>query len=233
MTSRLAAALLALCLGLHAAPAAAADDIQTGWAAWFNTTAIDDRTSLVSDVQVRSSDEWASVRTLLARAALSRTWRPGVTLAAGYAYVGTLNPGAPDLTEHRLWQQLVLQRSLGSRPLTHRFRLEQRFIERAGGGDVYSDRFRYFARLMIPLQAGEGAFSRGNYVALQNEVFLTLSGRDDLTGKLFDQNRAYVAFGRRMSAGLDLEIGYLNQFIAGRNRDTMNHALQVALYTRW
>ena len=66
----------------------------------------------------------------------------------------------------------------------------------------------------------------------QNEVFVNLTGRSDLNGQWFDQNRAYVAFGRRLSAKLDFVVGYLNQFINGRSSDTLNHVIQFALYTR-
>jgi len=220
--------------GLHAQPAAAADDIQTTWAAWFNTTKLSDTTTLISDVQLRSTDDWDGVRTVLLRAGLARPWGKSATISAGYAYIETVNQGGPDTVENRLWQQVIVNKPVRGLPLTHRFRLEQRFIERRAAEDIYSDRFRYFARLLVPLgQTGGGSFTQGNFVALQNEIFLNLSGRDDLNGKVFDQNRAYVAVGRRLSSGLDLELGYMNQYVNSRSRDTENHIVQFALYTRW
>lgn len=211
---------------------AKAEDIQTGWAAWFNTTKLAGGWTLTSDVQLRSSDDWEDVRTVLARAGLTRAWGTSATLTAGYAYIDTINVPGPDLTEHRLWQQLVLQRKLAGNALTHRFRLEQRFVDRPGGDDFYSDRLRYFARVIVPFaKRDDGSFS-GGFVAFQNELFFNLSGRERLNGKLFDQNRAYVALGRRIDAGLDLEVGYLNQYVAGRSRDTTNHVIQLAVYTR-
>ena len=234
MKLRLLAALALASAAMHAPTAAAGDDIQTTWAAWFNTTKLSDTTTLISDVQLRSTDDWDGVRTVLLRAGLVKPWRKDVTVSAGYAYIETINQGGPDTVENRLWQQVIVNKPVRGLPLTHRFRLEQRFIERRAAEDVYSDRFRYFARLLVPLdRRGGGAFTQGNFVALQNEVFLNLSGRDDLNGKVFDQNRAYIAFGRRLSSGLDVEVGYMNQHIAGRNRDTHNHIVQFALYTRW
>lgn len=232
MKSTIWAALALAAMVLSNPRAAQADDIQTGWAAWFNTTKLSQGWTLTSDVQLRSSDDWEDVRNVLLRAGLTRAWGPNATLTGGYAYIDTLNAPGPDLTEHRFWQQLVLNRKFAGNPLTHRFRLEQRFIDRPGGADFYSDRVRYFTRLIVPFAKRDDGSFTGTFVALQNEVFLNLSNRERLNGKLFDQNRAYVAIGRRIDAGLDLEIGYMNQYLAGRTRDTDNHVIQLAVYTR-
>lgn len=226
-------ALALLVLTAHAPLHAQTQEIQTGWAAWFNSVKLSEQWSLVSDVQLRSSDDWEDVRTLIVRPGVSYFLDKNNGLSGGYAYIATYSPTARELTEHRSWQQFVAQRKLGDFPLTHRLRLEQRFIERASGDDVYSDRLRYFGRLLVSLNAsGRSPFTQGNYLAVQNEVFLNMSGRGDLNGQLFDQNRAYVALGRRLSATRDFEVGYLNQFIKGRRSDTLNHVIQFALYTR-
>ena len=205
---------------------------QTGWAAWFNNAAFNDKFGLVSDIQLRSNDEWAGARTLLIRPGLSWYRAPGQTLSAGYALIETFNRDAADATEHRIWQQWVSSYRIERLAVSQRFRLEQRFIGRPGAPDVYSDRFRWFARLQLPLaDIGEGPFARGAFLAFQNEAMLNLSGRDALNAELFDQNRAYIACGWRLNRKLDLEIGYLNQWVNGRSRDTVNHVLQVAAYS--
>lgn len=231
MTRFTSVALATTLATAYAAPAIAADDAQTGWAAWFNTSKLNDRYSLVSDVQIRSTDDWEHVRTVLARAGVTRSWRPGASLGLGAAYIETVNVGAPNLTEHRLWQQAVFQNSFGSRTLTQRVRLEQRFIERARASDAYSTRLRYSARFVVPVGAG-GTASR-HYVALQNEIMFNVTGHEKLNGRLIDQNRAYVGLGWRTGPKLDLELGYMNQYVVGRTRDTSSHAVQAAVYTRW
>ena len=227
LLTRLTASLLMLAL-----PARAATDEQSGWLAWFNNAAFDHRFGLVSDVQLRSRDDWAGPRNLLIRPGLSWTVAPGHTLSAGYAYIGSYPAGGPDVTEHRSWQQYVASRALPFGTLSQRFRLEQRFIGRAGAPDAYSDRLRWFVRTVIPLD-GLMPLKRGGFIALQNEMFAHLSGRDDLNGRVFDQNRAYVAIGWRSGPLADVEIGYLNQWINGRTGDTVNHVLQVAAYTHF
>lgn len=215
-----------------AQPAGAATDEQSGWLAWFNNTAFDHRFGLISDVQLRSRDDWAGPRNLLIRPGLSWKVAPGHALSAGYAYIGTYPVDGRDLTEHRSWQQYVASRALPFGTLSQRFRLEQRFIDRASAPDVYSDRLRWFVRSVLPLD-GVMPLKLGSFIALQNEVFANLSGRDDLNGRVFDQNRAYVALGWRSGPLADVEIGYLNQWINGRSGDTVNHILQVAVYTNF
>ena len=188
----------------------------------------------MSDVQVRSSDDLEGVRNLLIRPSVSYSLDAQNTFSAGVAYIGTFSPIVADTTEYRTWQQFISNRKFAGNPLTHRVRLEQRFIERAAGSDIYSDRLRYFLRFMLPLAGtANQPFTQGNYIALQNEVFLNISGRSKLNGQLFDQNRAYVGFGRRLNAKVDVEIGYLNQQLNGRTQDTQNQVIQLALFTRF
>lgn len=229
LPSRLA---LAAALLLPLGPLRAADHEQSGWLAWFNTVAFNERLGLISDVQLRSRDDWEGPRNLLVRPGLSWRVAPNHALMGGYAYIGTYNAGRPDATEHRFWQQYVYSHRVARASVAQRFRLEQRLIGRPGAPDVYSDRLRWFTRAVIPLDGG-GAFRRGGFMAVQNEVFLGLSGRDDLNGRVFDQNRAYVAFGWRDGNGRDYEIGYLNQWINTRGGDVINHIAQFAIYTHF
>jgi len=218
---------------VHSPLLAGSLDQQSGWAAWFNNAKLSERWSLVSDVQVRSNDGWEQPRNLIGRAGASYALSPSFNATAGYAYIETYSPDAPTLIEHRTWQQLLLQQKIDGNPLTHRLRLEQRFIERAAGGDLYSDRLRYFVRLQVPLAAAEGKnFTGGLYAAFQNEVFLHLTARSELNGQWFDQNRAYAGLGFRISRQVDVEVGYLNQHLNGRSRDTDNQVVQFSLHTR-
>lgn len=211
-------------------PAHAADHQQTGWAAWFNNWKFNDRIGLISDLQLRSNDQWEGPRNLLVRPGLSWYAAPGHTFSGGYAYIGSYNRGSEDAIEHRVWQQYVASYRLASINVSQRLRLEQRFIGRPGAPDVYADRFRWFTRMQLPLRAAE-PYVNGPFLALQNEAMVNLSHRSDLNGQFFDQNRAYVAAGWRLNPTTDVEVGYLNQWINGRDRDTVNHVLQVALYT--
>lgn len=214
----------------------------TGWLFLMNTTKFNDKWGMHFDLQLRSEDDWKNVRNLLVRPGVTYYINKNSNATLGYLFTQTYLPdliilgiGNPKkaLTEHRIWQQYIYNHQpWKGATLSHRFRLEQRFIERQTD-DLFSQRLRYFVRLVQPLQKQEGAFSKGMFVALQNELFFNIQNKDQLNGSLFDQNRAYLAVGYRVSKSFDIEAGYMNQSINGADRNTMNNVAQVALYTRF
>jgi hypothetical protein len=218
----------------------------TGWFMFLNSTKFNDKWGMHFDLQVRSEDNWNRVRNILVRPGLTYYINKNSNATLGYLYTPTLlatkinyidaagNSFAKgSLTEHRIWQQYIYNHQpWKGATLSHRLRLEQRFIERQTD-DLFSQRFRYFFRLIQPLQKQEGAFTKGVFAALQNELFFNIQNKDQLNGSLFDQNRAYLAVGYRVSKAFDVEAGYLNQTIKGASRNTMNNVAQLALYTRF
>ena len=126
-------------------------------------------------------------------------------------------------------------------------------------GHAHAGRLRYFARSVIPLsRSGDSdgkqladsnpggtdnttpgnapkaaPFTKGFFAAVQNEIFVNISGSSAVNGKFFDQNRAYLAVGYRYNRQFDLELGYMNQYISGAgSNSTNNHILQFATYLR-
>lgn len=214
-----------------------------GWFASFNTFKITEKTSIHFDGQVRSNDQLKNVSTILLRGGLNVHFKKNIIGTAGYAYIsnrrilGNVHGYSP---EHRIWEQLMVSHHIGFIPVSHRFRLEQRFISKSfisngelkNEGNLYANRLRYFNRAIIAFN-GEKNFAQGVFAALQNEVFFNFGDKSAVNGKVFDQNRAYIALGYRLSKKLDLETGYINQYISGRGRDfTNNHIVQVAGYIR-
>jgi len=214
-----------------------------GWLATFNTVKTGKKTSIHSDFQLRSTDDIRQVQTLLLRAGLNYHMHANLTLTAGYAFIPNrreIGTTSGYLAEHRIWEQLIIGHKLNSMAVSHRFRLEQRFIPTATvisnqlekDGSVYANRLRYFIRNILPLKKG-GKTSSYFFAALQNEVFLNIGNTSPVNGALFDQNRFYIAVGRRLSTKADLEIGYMNQYVDGRGTQfTNNHILQLAGYFR-
>ena len=214
----------------------------TGWLASFNTFSSQGKTSIHLDVQVRSSDELKYMQSFLARTGINVKLKNNVIGTIGYAYISnrrTVSSVTGYAPEHRIWEQLLVSHPLFHSTLAHRFRLEQRFIsvssvennELKNDGNVFANRFRYFVRTLLPLKQ-EKPFKKGWFGALQNEVFLNIGDKSHVNGKTFDQNRAYVAVGYRVSSLVDLETGYLNQYVTGRSGFINNHVWQIAVYTR-
>lgn len=233
MIARFAAAWILYLIATSCA-FSATNQQQMGWAGWFNTHRLSEHWGYVSDVQLRSSDDWEEAQNLLLRPGLTYFFDNRNNLSLGYAWIATLNNPGDNLVEHRIWQQYIHTQSWRRAALTHRFRLEQRFVERQSGGDrLFSQRLRYFVRAVVPLKDTQSSFTRGPFVALQNELFFNIQHEENVNGKLFDQNRLLLAAGYRLSRRYDVELGYLNQFINGRAADTMNHVIQLGLYSRF
>lgn len=215
----------------------------SGWLATFNTFKTGKNTSIHSEVQWRSSDKLKHTQTLLLRGGLNVYLNRQLTVTGGYAYIYNrrlINNITGYAPEHRLWQQLLYNHKLKNILVSHRFRLEQRFIAKSvvqnnqliNEGSLYANRFRYFIRNILPLKQ-QKTFAKGMFAALQNEVFLNFGNTANVNGKFFDQNRLYFAVGYRLHSSFDIEAGYMNQYISGRDDAfTNNHLMQVAGYVR-
>ncbi|MFM7672206.1 MAG: DUF2490 domain-containing protein [Bacteroidota bacterium] len=218
---------------------------QSGPSAWgsiFVSGPFRKQWGLHLDVQVRSTNGMDGVKGWLFRPGLHVQLNKRHWLTMGYAYVfnQTNSPGIRTyLPEHRLWQQWTHLQHLGRLQLQHRLRIEERFIgstrytEGAGipTSPSYSTRFRYFNRLLIPTVSTK-SFTKGAYGCIQNEVFLHLTGNNNLNGKTFDQNRAYLALGYRFNKQLDAECGYMLRNIGTTSSSVNQHTWQIAVYLR-
>lgn len=214
----------------------------TGWFLFLNSTKFNEKWGMHFDLQLRSENNWDGLRSLLVRPGITYYINKNSNATLGYLFTQTYLPndilvGAPPmkntLTEHRIWQQYIYShKPWKGAALSHRFRLEQRFIE-TQKDDIFAQRLRYFLRLVQPLQKQKDAFTKGMFIALQNEFFFNVQNSDKLNGSLFDQNRAYLAAGYRFSKKMDIEVGYLNQAIHGLHNNTLNNAVQLAVYTRF
>lgn len=133
----------------------------------------------------------------------------------GYAYILSQNylSGTDEKTsihEHRLYQQFITRQRFSRFYTQHRYRFEQRWVE----GD-FKLRLRYFLSLNVPLNHKT---LRDNtlYLSAYNEIFLNVS--EDT----FDRNRLYFGLGYKPSSLVRFELGYLNQFLKGIDRDQIN-----------
>ncbi len=215
----------------------------SGWVASFNTFRINKDFSLHFDAQVRSTNHIDYVQTVLLRPGINYHINKKLTATAGYAYIPNRRSAAGItelVAEHRAWEQLLLAQKAGKVSIAHRLRFEQRFMPKvhAEGDQLKVDeyahayRLRYFTRAVIPL-TGKQPFNKGCFAALQDEVFANTGNTSVVNGKFFDQNRFYVAFGYRFPQKIDIEAGYMNQYVSLANAMRLNnHIAQVAVYKR-
>jgi len=211
-----------------------------GWGATFINYTFNDKFGLYFDGQYRSANQLRQMNQLLLRPGINLYLSPSFTATAGYAIIPQQREAGRVtgyLPEHRIWEQLVFTHKVTHHhkpvaSVSHRLRLEQRSIPlyHAEGnslvkdGDRTAGRVRYFTRGVVSLS---GRSDKGVFAALQNEIFFHTGD-----GGSFDQNRAYVAAGYRLSPQFDLEMGYMNQYLSASGNSTNNHIVQIASYIR-
>ncbi len=193
------------------------------------------------EAQNRRADLGKDWQQLLLRTGINYTVNPSLMLTAGYAWVQTYPygdfPAAHDFPEHRIWEQAqITQKALGL-TWTHRFRLEQRFIgeekkQPDGGWSVnnwrYQNRVRYMLGTSIPLTE-----DKKTYLALWDEVFINFGPH--MAHNMFDQNRAFIGIGRKLTDSTSLEVGYMEQSLQHRDGVVWeaNHTIAVWLKSKW
>ncbi|MFD2570206.1 DUF2490 domain-containing protein [Spirosoma soli] len=151
--------------------------------------------------------------------------------------------------EVRVIPQLQITKPLGDGELIQRFRTELRwpsrtdtlantyvFLSDGESRQVLADRFnvrlRAMARWINPIFKRSSGGESPWYSHLSIEPMMVVSN----SGARFDQNRTYLALGRKLRENLRVELGYLNQFSLQTNTAEQlriarfNHALHVYVY---
>ena len=105
----------------------------------------------------------------------------------------------PTTNEKRVYQQYLYKQKLNNLFITHRARIEERFVY-----DDFGLRSRYFISLQKPLN-GKLLNRRSIYASCFNELFF------DIKNQKFDRNRFYIGIGFGVSDDIRVETGYLIQ----------------------
>jgi len=223
------AGVVALLLMLNCPALAEIDQGQTG--AWYTYAWVDgfenSRFGWQGDIQHRNWDSGGDIEQLLVR--MGGTWTPEnsnirYTLGAAWINSEDFGPSREDNEEKRIYQEAFIPQKVGDRLFfTHRWRLEQRWLEQQN----QRNRIRYFLGLNYPLNQatlGEGAF----YLSFYNELFVNLERNlgDDRRVDYFDRNRFYAAIGYSLSDRTRLQFGFMHQ----ETRNIGKGQLQVNLF---
>ncbi len=202
------------------------------WFTYFGQYRLSPHWGIHTDIQFRMDDKVHRTNQSLLRIGLQHLLSPTTNLTLGYALIGTYSASSGAyFGEHRLWQQYMHTARMGaSVSMTHRLRLEERWVGRSDAGNGWRNgfRLRYFNRTIIDLSVKAPSRARP-YLALQNELFLN-GASCDINPNLFDQNRLLIAIGVLHQKHTRLEIGYMNQYInPPGNTDVVNHVLHFSL----
>jgi len=205
-----------------------------GWYAYTGTIGLKGKWSVHTEAQWRRNEVITEPMQLLLRAGVNYKVSDALSLQAGYGYITTyaygdfpLNAFGKTFPEHRTFQTATVSDHIGRIDLTHRFRLEQRWVGKfasAASDDVdswvYTNRFRYMLRLQCPLQ-GKTLDDHEWYAAAADEILLGFG--KNVGENVFDQNRMYLLLGYRFSKSVRLEAGYMEQIVQlGREVNNRN-----------
>ncbi len=196
----------------------AQQDLTGNWLMYFGTNRVSNRLSVHTEAQYRNHTLTPNnIEQLLLRTGLNFHLSKKAMATFGYAYIPSYTfeseQKEPEVTEHRIWQQFLLNNRLGRVKFEHRYRLEQRWVN-----GEYRDRFRYRLMLFIPINTN--IMEKGSmFVGLYNEVFVNANKT------FFDRNRLYGALGYQLDDHAGVQLGLLRQ----RVNDFGKWYLQFAL----
>lgn len=220
-----------LTLLLGASLSAQIDNNANGWYMYFGDHPIaKTRWGLHLEGQWRRANLGLAWQQLLLRPGVNFQLNKKVMLTGGYGFVETYRygdyPFRENFPEHRFFEQANFTQKFLGLEWQNRLRFEQRNFK--GYVARYENRFRYMLRTSIPLKFDNGK----NYIALYDEIMLNYG--KNVTFNTFDQNRAYIAFGRILGHQTRLEVGFMEQTLQQRSgRITEhNHTLQIAIFSK-
>lgn len=187
------------------------------WFVYIGNKKIDDKINWHHEAQYRNYNAIGDLEQLLLRTGIGyNLTENNNNLLLGYGYILSQNyvndtDKKVSINEHRIYQQFITKQSFGKVNFQHRYRFEQRFIEK----EDFKLRFRYFLGLNIALNKKQ-IEDQTIYFSAYNEIFLN-SEKD-----VFDRNRLFGGLGYMLNKNIRFEVGYLNQFLNNGNRDQIN-----------
>ena len=193
----------------------------TNWLQSINTIGLDKKWSLHAEYQWRRTQGVKYWQQGLLRTGANYKLNDLVTLHAGYAWAETFPYGDYPIAlngafpEHRLYEQVTIRQPLSRLAVTHRFRVEQRWLGRVKAGTAgereiegwtFLHRFRYQLRLQ---QVFWSKADKQLYGAAADELFI--GAGKNVGVNIFDQNRIFLLLGYRFNRQIAFEAGYFNQ----------------------
>ena len=215
--------LLAIGFWLASAVSARADGQIWVLASLTKTFAIDWRVNV--DYAPRWERDASDYSRTVLRTQIARALGKQVALGIGYEF--TEPASFVVRREHRIWQQIQVQQHVGAWTLSHRGRVEERWLRLAPSTVV---RTRYQFRAMHPI-----AQSRRWSWLMLDEVFYTMRGTRLGPLQGFDRNRLGGGLSHALSEHVTVEAGYTWQFVNATRPlpDHHDHLALVNLLARY
>jgi Protein of unknown function (DUF2490) len=181
---------------------------------WFTTQLnwrLNPKWELTFDASLRST-EWAQYwRQQLFRGVVAYKIHERVNVSGGMAFFRNYPPSGINSIarmEFRPHQQAILTDNYGRLQLRHRFRIEERWIQKTRNGETideydYTTRFRYQLYFLYPLgKAQKYSFFLFDEILIQTGSSILIN--------YFDQNRTSIGLIRKFNAHTSLTAQYMH-----------------------
>ncbi|MEL6812028.1 MAG: DUF2490 domain-containing protein [Bacteroidota bacterium] len=193
------------------------EDDWGSWFMYFGTNRISDKLSIHTEAQYRTYEFGSNFNQLLLRTGLNYHISDKAMATIGYGNIttdGTFEEpdGEENIGENRIYQQFVLRNAVGKFKFSHRYRIEQRFLDNPVTGKDTQHRGRYFLRVTYPI-------NETWFLTAYDEVFVNFQE------PLFGQNRLYGAVGYKLDQNVTFQMGYLKNHFTGANFDRFQLAI--------
>lgn len=200
------------------------DHNTVGWYTYNGDHKLADRWALHTEYQWRRIDLVRTWQQSLARLGLAYRLTDRVKVSGGYTLFITYpygnypvaDAGVP-FPEHRLYEDIQLGDQFGRLQLTHRFRLEQRWIGRLSDANPrqvadwqYQHRIRYQLSGTYPL-SGSTIDTGEFYLNAFDELFISFGRK--VGSNVFNQNRLSGGIGYQVRDNFQLELNYFNRVL--------------------
>lgn len=193
------------------------DQREQTWFAYFNQTRLTNKSGIWADIHLRMNGNFLDENALnIGRLGYTYYITDQVRATLGYAYVVQYShtTAAPNIPEHRPWQQIQWFEKKSWFTMMQYVRLEERFRRKVAAGELISDydfnyRVRYNMSFTIPLK-GKQVAPKVPFIFINDELHVNFG--KEIVNNYFDQNRLFVGLGYQFTQHLNAHVGYMNVF---------------------
>ncbi|MCG8576524.1 MAG: DUF2490 domain-containing protein [Flavobacteriales bacterium] len=213
---------LILIIGVQFKVSAQDEQIDHNFNSWWsniNKYHLGAKTFLSSELHIRRTNGLDKWQQFLFRPAVNYKVNDHLVSTVGYTFIQTYPYGNQPIVavtpEHNVWEQVTLKHNIKKVNLSHRFRMEHRFIgqetvdsngQYRTNGFNYAQRFRYRFTGQFPLSKNQKVFGKWF-----DEIWLNLS--NSFMPRSLNQNWLYLGVGYRFSDIGNVQVGFMDQLI--------------------
>lgn len=195
---------------------------------------LNDHFYMKNEAHFRRTDFLSNWQQILIRPSLHYKYNETVDFAVGYTYSRNYRTSL-NFNENDAWEQVMLSHRSNKSLFKHRFRFEERFIDRVvlmpnktygGDGTDFKMRFRYRFTWGMPLIKVE----EGRYIGIAAFDEIWLNTNKGIVPRGINQNWFYAGLSYPISKTASIGMGYMDAYAPnGNNGFSNNHILQATL----